>query len=235
MELYDFSLLYQPTPEELLHGIPQNTQRWLDARRGRITASKRAHQILYARDATLNGMMDQMAVELRHPADESFGSAATDHGHAFENQAIDEYAMMRLTDGAITKTPGMFVHPVFDIASATPDFFEGDDTTGQIKCPYMLKNHLNLLHWGCRMTNAAYYTQVQFESFITNRPRIVFVSYHPDAPPTNQVHIEEIERCEATHDKFRQRLEEINHMLVNNLRFDVKKTKTGIDNIPDLF
>ena len=235
MEPYDFSLLYKPTPEELLNGIPQNTQQWLDARRGRITASKRAHTIIHSRESTLNTMMDQMAVELKHPADESFGSAATEHGHAFEDQAIDEYDMMRLTDGAIVKTPGMFVHPVFDIASATPDFFEGDDTTGQIKCPYKLKNHLSLLHWGCRIANNAYYTQVQFESFVTGRPKIVFVSYHPDAPPTNQVHIEEIERDESMHAQFRNKLEEINHMLVNGLRFDVKKTKTGIDNIPDLF
>lgn len=234
MEHFDFSLLYQPTAQERRTGIPQNTQEWMDARRGRITASKRAHQLLYSRDATLNGMMDTMATELHHPAIQTYAGKAAAHGHAFEDQAIDEYDMMRLSDGVVRKTPGMFVHPDFDIASATPDFFEGVDTTGQIKCPQK-KAHYALLHFGCRQVSPTYYTQVQFESFITQRPRIVFVSYNPDVASTNQIYIEEIERCEATHDKFRARLTEINHMLVNDLRFDVKKINQGVDGIPDLF
>lgn len=232
---YDFKLLYRPTPEELLHGIPQDTQAWLDARRGRITASKRAHQILYSRNKTLNLMMDEMAQEMTRPAGDSFSSAATNHGHAFEEQAIDEYNMMRLSFGDIRKTPGMFVHPVFDIASATPDFFEGDDVTGQVKCPYKLANHLKLLHWGCRAVNANYYTQVQFEAFVSERSKIVFISYHPDAPSTNQLHIEEIDVCEKTQDTFRARLTEINHMLVNDERFEVEKSELQLDSIPQLF
>ena len=235
MEHYDFSKLYLPTREERVSGIPQNTQEWLDARRGRVTASDRAHKLLYARESTLNTMMDQMAYELHAPAEDGFSNKYTEHGHAFEDQAIGEYDMARFSSGEIINTPGMFVHPDFDIASATPDFFEGDDTTGQVKCPYKLKNHLDLLHFGCRMVNAKYYTQVQFESFVTGRPRIVFISYHPDAPATNQVHVEEILRCEATHAKFTQRLEEINHMLVNDLRYDVEKKTEGVDGIPDLF
>jgi hypothetical protein len=206
-EFYDFTKLYKPTPEEMIYGIPQNTQAWLDARRGRITASDRAHKILYSRESTLNTMMDQMGYELLTPAEDGFSNAATAHGHAFEDH----------------------------IASATPDFFEGDDTTGQVKCPYKLKNHLDLLHFGCRMVNAKYYTQVQFESFVTGRPRIVFVSYHPDAPATNQLHVEEILRCEKTHETFSQKLTDINYMLVNDLRYDVEKKVEGVDGIPDLF
>ena len=235
MTKFDFSLLYKPTPDEVANGIPQDTQEWLDARRGRVTASSRAHKILYSRESTISRMMDEMAEEMKHPAGNTFSSAATDHGHAFEDQAINDYDMMRLSFDPIRKTPGMFIHPLWDIASATPDFFEGDDTTGQIKCPFKLKNHLSLLHFGCRQTNATYWTQVQFESFVTGRPRIVFVSYHPEAPPTNQLYIEEIERCQATHDKFAERLKDINHMLVNDIRPEVKKSFEGVDGIPDLF
>ncbi len=231
---YDFKLLYQPTPEELIHGIPQNTEHWLNARRGRVTASKRAHQILYSRDATLDLMMDRMGDEMTRPAEDGYSGKAAQHGHDFEEQAIDEYDMMRLSSGDVRKTPGMFVHPVFDIASATPDFFEGDDVTGQVKCPQM-KNHLSLLHFGCRMVSANYYTQVQFEAFVTGRPKIIFISYHPDAPATNQLFIEEIEVCEKTQDKFRQRLELITHMLVNNERLGEKEKASGIDTIPLLF
>ncbi len=180
-------------------------------------------------------MMDQMGEELNHPAGKNFRSAYTDHGHAFEAQAIDEYDMARLTFGEITKEPGLFVHPIFDIASATPDFFVDDDVSGQVKCPALLKNHNALLHFGCRKVNAKYFTQVQFEAFVTGRSKIVFVSYHPDARSTNQIHVEEIEVCQKTQDKFMEKLAIINHMLVNGMRFK-KETDDPLDGgIPDLF
>lgn len=225
---YDFSLLTPPPAGE------SNTQDWLNARRGRITASKRAQTMLIGRKTTLNSMMDEMAEELHHEAEEGFSNIHTEHGHAFEGQAIGEYDMMRLTNGVIDRSPGMFVHSIFDIASATPDFFEGDEFTGQVKCPSKLKNHLNLLHFGVRMVSEAYYTQVQFEKFVTGRPRIMFISYHPDACATNQLYMEEVKVDEELQDRFMSKLAEINHMLVNNERYDVEE-KAGIEGIPDLF
>ncbi len=87
---YDFSLLTPPPQGE------SNTQEWLDSRRGRITASKRAHMIINSRRATLNRMMDKMAEELHHPAEDAYSGKWTEHGHAFEKQSIGEYNMMRL-------------------------------------------------------------------------------------------------------------------------------------------
>lgn len=229
MTPYDFSLLTPPPQGE------SNTEEWFASRRGRITASLRAHMILNSRKETLNKMMDDMAEELKHPPSDGFSNRYTEHGHAFEPQAIGEYNMMRLTGGIIERSPGMHVHPQFDIASATPDFFEGDDTTGQVKCPYKLKNHLNLLHFGVEMVSAAYYTQVQFEAYVTERERIVFISYHPDAPSTNQLYIEEVPVNIGMHENFTKKLTEINHMLVNDERYPSTKTATGIDAIPDLF
>lgn len=233
---YDFSLL-TPVPAE---GIPQNTPQWLEARRGRMTASSRAYNLLHSRDSTLALMMDEMAQELQVPPGEGFSNKYTEHGHAFEDQAIGEYSMARLSFDKIVRTPGMFVHPEFDICSATPDFFEGDDTTGQVKCPYYLKNHLELVHFGITPKpgtpgHAKYYSQVQFEAFVSRRERIVFVSYHPEAPATNQLYIEEVPLDEEVQDKFRQRAEWVNHHLVNHTRPEVKKIMPGVDGIPDLF
>ena len=225
---YDFSLLTPPPQGE------SNTQDWLDSRRGRITASKRAHMILTSRRATLNRMMDEMAEEMKHPAEDGYSGKWAAHGHAFEKQSIGEYNMMRLTTGKIDTSPGMIVHPDFDIASATPDFFQGDDITGQAKNP-MLKNHLKLLHFGIKMVMPTYYTQVQYESFVSGRPKIVFISYSPEAPSTNQLYIEEMDADEALHDKFREKLTEINWMLVNHARYTVKKKAVGIDAIPTIF
>ncbi|KKN76164.1 hypothetical protein LCGC14_0373590 [marine sediment metagenome] len=226
---YDFSLLTLPPSGE------SNTQEWLDARRGRITASKRAHMILNSRRKTLNAMMDEMAEELHHPAADGFSGKFTEHGNAFEAQSIGEYNMGRLTSGKLDRSPGMIVHPDFDIASATPDFLEGEDTTGQAKNPFHLNNHLKLLHWGVRKTNLGYYTQIQFESFVTQRPKIVFISYHPDAKATNQLSIELLDRDEAMHERFCEKLTEITWMLVNHCRYNVKSKPVGADAIPGLF
>lgn len=227
---YDFSLLTLPPKGE------SNTQAWLDARRGRITASKRAHMIVYAKRATLNRMMDEMAEELKHPAADGYSGVFTEHGHAFESQSIGEYNMGRLSKASLNRSPGMFVHPRFDIASATPDFLEGDDITGQAKNPFYLSNHMRLLHWGVKRTKLSYYTQVQFESFVTGRPKIVVISYHPDASPAeNQLSIEYLAKDKAMHKKFEERLTEIEWMLANNARYTVKEKATGVDAIPELF
>ena len=237
MKHYDFSLLYQP--EDRSKGLSEDSEDWLVARLGRVTASKRAHTIITGRDKTIALMMDEMANELGTEP-EGFSNKYTEHGHAFEDQAIGEYDMMRLGLGGIVRKPGLFVHKDIDIASATPDFFEGDDITGQVKCPYYEKNHLALLHFGVQpkpgvQGHPQYYTQVQFESFVTGRPRIVFVSYHPDVPVKNQLYVETMEADQDLHDKFRSKLEWIHHMLVNDERPHEAGDPLGAAGIPDLF
>lgn len=236
---YDFSLLVQPEDKQV--GIPEDSDLWLPARLGRITASKRAHTLITGRDKAIALMMDEMANELgTEPT--HFSNKYTEHGHAFENQAISEYDMMRLGLGEIVRKPGLYVHPQYDIASATPDFFEGGDTTGQVKCPYYEKNHLALLHFGITPKpksgvpgHPQYYTQVQFESFVTGRPNIVFISYHPEVPVKNQLYVEEVKLDTEMHDKFAAKLEKIHHMLVNDERPIDPDEPLGVDGIPDLF
>lgn len=227
---YDFSLL-EPRPRRGT-GIPQNTIAWLEARRGRITASDRAYTMLYGRPATIARMMDAMAEELKKPVVEGPKFAATEHGHAYEERGVREYGMARLATGKIVVNPGMFVHREFDIASATPDFFEGKDGTGQVKCPLKLENHEKLLQLGVKAAEWKYYVQVQFEYFITQRPKIIFVSFHPDAKPREQLHYEIVPIDEAMQKRFRERLTEINHMLVNNER---PSYETEFEGIPELF
>ena len=55
------------------------------------------------------------------------------------------------------------------------------------------------------------------------------------APATNQLHYENIAVDNKMHDLFYKRLTDINHMLVNNIRPDVKRSMPGVDGIPDLF
>ena len=215
--------------------LPQNTPEWLMARQGRITASDRAHKLIVGSDRTIGLMMQKMAAELGEEPVEWKGNRATRHGHAFEDQAIGEYRMRSLDLREIVRAPGFHVHPKFQIAGATPDFFHGDDITGQIKCPYNPKNHLALLHRNLREVNDKYYVQVQFESFVSGRPRIVFVSYHPDVPAVNQLHVAEIPLDEEMHRKFEERLTWITSMLVQGQTPGDTEKEIGVDNIPNLF
>jgi hypothetical protein len=227
---YDFSLLYKP--KDPAKGIPQNTPIWMDARRGRITASDRAYKIMYGRPATIGRMLDEMAEELTKPAVDGATCAAFEHGHAYEERAIREYDMLRFTTGKVQINPGMFIHPTFDIASATPDFFEGDDTTGQVKCPLILDRHKDLLRFGVKQCMWEYFVQVQFEAFVTGRPKIRFVSFHPEAKPLEQLHQEDVPLDEGMQARFYERLVQINHMLVNDER---PEYANELDGIPSLF
>lgn len=230
MTQYDFDKLVKVEKP-----IPQNTDEWLMARQGRVTASDRAYKLINSRQTTINLMMDKMADELGVQPEEWSGVVATRHGHTFEDQAIGEYEMARLGLDPVVRSPGFHVHPTWTVAGATPDFFEGDDITGQIKCPYKIKNHNDLLHFGVAVVQPKYYVQVQFEGFVTGRPRIMFVSYHPDAPSVNQLHFEEVPLDLEMQSLFARKMEVLEDNLRDNARPGKVMKSYGIDELPPLF
>lgn len=169
--------------------IEPHTDDWYAARLGRITASDRASRMLSKNTGTLNNLLAELRYELSsgEPYREWSGNRHTAHGHRFEKQAFSEYEMQDLDMVDRVYEPGFMVHPECQLLGATPDFLEGDDYSGQIKCPSKPGNHLRMWINGMDTT---FRKQVHCEALVTGRSRIVFISYDPRAVPAQQLYFE---------------------------------------------
>ena len=211
--------------------IPEEGEDWMRARMGRITASDRASRILMG-DKAANQVLDEMEFELRNgkPFSEFKGNWATRHGNRFEDQALAEYDMARLSDGPMTRKPGFTVSRESPILGASPDFLIGADTVGQVKCPARTSNHIALLYGG----PGKYIGQIQCESLVTGRKNIVFITYDPRVPAVQQLADHELERDEELHQKWIARVLEMEEMLFSGRRYTIGRVRVE-DGIPALF
>lgn len=159
--------------------IAPNTERWFRARRGRVTASSRAEKIGIAPDLnSLAPLAREIRAELEHDyVIERKGNAYTQWGHDHEKEALYNLAMDL---GQDFTEPGLIFHREFAGAACTPDAFFGADITAQVKCPYYSRNHLKMLY--SKTISRTYWYQVQFESWLSQRRRILFASYDPRQP-----------------------------------------------------
>ena len=166
------------------------SEEWWQARRGRITASSRMKTALYGGIKAITRLLDNMEKELEDDFEwpKEFKGKYTEHGRRFEKQALDEYVMATTLEGDITD-PGFIVHPDIQILGCTPDFYQGDNITGQIKCPVMQDRHFQNVYTGI---NPAYVVQVNCEALVSNRGLIVYVSYWPKAEAEAQLYYTEI-------------------------------------------
>lgn len=211
--------------------IPEDSPDWRLARLGRVTASERAVRITRG-EKQANAVLDELEYELREgkPFREFKGNWATRHGNSFEEQALAEYDMIRLSDGELVGKPGFTVSRDSPILGASPDFLIGSDTVGQIKCPAVTNNHVSLLYGG----PGKYIPQIQCESLVTGRPNIVFITYDPRMPPSQQLGAHERIADEVMHGAWLQRIHEMEEMLFSGRRYAIGKTRVE-SGIPALF
>lgn len=154
------------------------TDDWFKARLGRITASVRAHTIAQGKEFEWGRLRDELKAEmLPDYVSNPFSNEATRWGQDHEAQAI---ANVELETGLTLWEPGFVFHPELDYAGATPDFFADETVTGQIKCPFNPKYHLETVR--SQKVPTKYFHQVQFESYISRRERILFCSFDPRQP-----------------------------------------------------
>lgn len=198
--------------------MPQNTPEWEKARLGRITASNRAGRILSNKPTTWNQVLRELRHELTtgEPWSQFKGNRHTQHGHDFEEQAFDAYCFEDLDMSDRLFNPGMTVHPECPILSATPDFLEGDDASGQIKCPSKLDNHMRMVYSGMA---PQYVSQVQCEALVCGKSEIVFVSYHPNAAPAQQLFTAKLDYSPSIGNLILERSQEIYWHLVNDTSY----------------
>ncbi len=203
---------------------------WWSARRGKITASKRLHTVLYGTLAAKNKMLDELDAELADgftwPAEAQ--GAALSWGKDHETQARNLIEMMY---DVKTYEPGFLCHPEVPILAATPDYgisTDGGKTTeitGEIKAPYLQKNHTVLYLQGLK-SNRKYETQVQGQILVTGAHEGWFSSFDPRAPHPLRLSREIIQPDEKLHTQMLEGCVKIASMLKSDSRFGRGKVTT---------
>jgi hypothetical protein len=208
--------------------IPALSPGWFTARRGRITASKRAHEIADGHDFEWDRLKRELQEELQLSyVGNPFSNEATRWGQDHEAEAI---ANIELDTGLTLWEPGLVFHNELHYAGATPDAFANDHITVQIKCPFNPKYHLETVH--SQRVPTKYFHQVQFESFISRRERILFCSYDPRQPMSTRTAMVWMNADPLLHERFDKRLREFYDFFHRDV---VVAKPIGVDGIPNIF
>jgi putative phage-type endonuclease len=197
----------------IIDDFEQGTPEWFQARRGRITASSRASVIANKNLKSWSTLRDSIDYDLspfwEH---KEFTNDAMDWGREHEAEAI---ANVSLAYGVEAIEPGLVIHPQHYYAGATPDFFLGSKVSGQVKCPYRSDNHRKVLI--TQKIPDQYYHQVNFEAWVSGRPKILFVSYDPRAHESEQCAFIETEANTTLWAVFEENLLAFRRMFEDNV------------------
>lgn len=188
---------------------------WLQARRGRFTASE-FHRLIASRnkDELSKGAMTyalEKAVEIVANMDESdrYISLDMQWGIDREPEAVEAFT---LHTGLTVDHTGdnQKLHTLGSDIACTPDGLIGTDAGIEIKCPKS-KTHFGYLHLedasDLKDIAPEYYWQIQGCLYITQRKHWHFVSYDPRfKEPRNRLHTFKVSRNQADIDFLEQRL-----------------------------
>lgn len=170
----------------------QGSPEWLQARCGRVTASRVADVV--ARTKTgVSAMRANYAAELISerltgcPAP-CFVSPAMAWGTEMEPQARAMYAHRQ---GVEIVEVGFIPHPEIDMAGCSPDCLVDADGLAEFKCPNTA-THLDTLLGGS--IPGGYVTQMQWQMACTGRQWCDFVSFDPRLPEAMQLHVQRVPR-----------------------------------------
>lgn len=207
------------------------SERWRQARRGRLTASQNAIVIAERRPATWNRLMDQLDRELTPDWQrEERNVPAMNWGRKYESAAI---ANIMLIDGDDLTDPGLLFHEKYPFVAATPDAMIDGRISVQIKCPYNSDNHLALLYNGIGALKSLYAAQVQWELWVSKAESIRFYSYDPRQPAAAQLARIDILADKETLDKFDTNVRDFATLFNEGKRLNEGKTRLA--SVPALF
>lgn len=182
--------------------IKSNTDAWYNARRGRLTASKRAEQIFHG--LYWNELAKEVSDELAPSwTRKHIDSVAMKWGRDNESRAL---ATLELETGLEITDPGLIFHPSLPFVACTPDGVaeQGPRLISiQIKCPYNPQRHLDNVYGGGKI-KSQYWYQVQWEAWLLGADDIVFASYDPRQPLKTQLGIIQIPVCLDTQRTFEE-------------------------------
>lgn len=172
--------------------IPQGTPEWMEARLGRVTASRVADVVAKTKSgysaSRANYMGQLIAERLTGEPQDSYTNAAMAWGIEHEDAARIAYEFR--TDAEVGLA-GFVKHPTIPMSGASPDGFVGAEGLVEIKCPNT-STHIDTLLGG--KVPAKYITQIHFQMACTGRLWCDFVSFDPRLPESMRLWVHRIER-----------------------------------------
>ena len=171
----------------------QGTDEWLQARVGKVTASRIADLMATLRDGKPgasyhNYMAELIAERLTGVPKEHFTNSAMMWGTEKEPEARSAYEFFHDVD---VVEVGFVDHPSIPMAGASPDGLVGDVGLVEIKCPNTA-THIETLLTG--KIPDKYIKQMQFQLACTGRKWCDFLSYDPRMPEHLRMFTKTVER-----------------------------------------
>lgn len=175
--------------------MEQGSQEWLEARLGKVTASRVADVVAKTKGgwgaSRANYMAQLIAERLTGVPADSFTNAAMQWGTEKEPEARAAYEFM--TDTTV-ELVGFVDHPHILMTGASPDGLVSGDGMIEIKCPQSA-THIDTLLGG--KVPGKYITQMQWQMACAGRVWCDFISYDPRLPATMALFIKRVVRDDA--------------------------------------
>ena len=187
--------------------MEQGTTEWLQARAGKVTASRVADVVARTKTgwgaSRANYMAELISERLTGVPTSSFTNAAMQWGTDTEPQARTAYA--RHMQIAVEEV-GFIDHPLIAMSGASPDGLIVDQPgLVEIKCPNTA-THIDTLLLKC--VPGKYLTQIYWQLACTGRHWCDFVSYDPRLPENMQLFVTRVERDSAEIARLEEIVEE---------------------------
>lgn len=158
------------------HNIDQNTDRWMDLRRGKFTASSFKDLFMNEITSTYENILYKVVFErLTGESPEYFKSYWMERGHDLEPEARQVYELETFNK----VRPGGFWE-YSEWVGCSPDGLIGENGLLEIKCP---KYNTIIRYMVSQKLPHIYEMQVQGQLFITDRKWCDFMAYHPHLKP----------------------------------------------------
>lgn len=187
--------------------MQQGTTEWLQARAGKVTASRVADVVARTKTgwgaSRANYMAELISERLTGVPASSFTNAAMQWGTDTEPQARTAYA--RHMQIAVEEV-GFIDHPLIAMSGASPDGLIVDQPgLVEIKCPNTATHIDTLL---LRSVPGKYLTQIYWQMACTGRQWCDFVSYDPRLPENMQLFVQRVDRDSAEIARLEEMVEE---------------------------
>lgn len=172
--------------------LEQGSEEWMQARLGKVTASRVADVIARTKSGwgagRKNYLAELVAERLTGVAAESYQNAAMKWGIETEPQARAAYGFFQ---EATVEEVGFIDHPGIAMTGASPDGFVGEEGMVEIKCPNTATHIDTLL---TKAIPGKYHTQMQWQMACAGRLWCDFVSFDPRMPEDLRLFVHRVER-----------------------------------------